>query len=490
MTEPSTIIYVTAESVPDAVHNAFEQSPHAVNWASGGTDGLKRLEQTTADCVVVEAAIVAPGVVQFVEFARASHTEIPIVVVDDADSSPFVIVEALMAGATEVVQNTDRLVEEVQRVITGTQIEAALEDFDKLGDTVRQIAYQVTSVTTRIEIERILYEQLIDTELYRSVWIGEYDFGEDELHVRIPVELDVLSDDIESLGLDAEDNCIRQAIDHRDVAVAEASESGSNIRKRWLATIPLVDSDIVRGVALVTAVRSGAFDGAERDLLSQLGEITGHAIGWIERSPDEFAETLIHELRNPLGVAKAQLDIGRDTNDDAAFAAVDSALEQLEHTIQNVSTLTRFDGVETTETRDLANAATAAWEELSPQTASAEFQILGTDQIDADEQLLKRLLSNLFRNALRHGGDDTTVKVGVVDGGFYVEDDGPGIPADEREAVFTRGYTTSDEGLGIGLNIVMAIAKAHGWSVLIKDGPSGGARIEVTDVGPTDSANR
>jgi signal transduction histidine kinase len=83
---------------------------------------------------------------------------------------------------------------------------------------------------------------------------------------------------------------------------------------------------------------------------------------------------------------------------------------------------------------------------------------------------------------VEHGGDDVTVTVGDLDGGFYVEDDGPGIPADEREAVFGFGYSTGRDGTGFGLAIVSDIAEAHGWGVTATAGTDGGARFEITGV--------
>ena len=62
--------------------------------------------------------------------------------------------------------------------------------------------------------------------------------------------------------------------------------------------------------------------------------------------------------------------------------------------------------------------------------------------------------------------------------GFYVEDDGPGIPAGERERVFDHGYTTGD-GTGLGLAIVERVADAHGWSVRVGESEAGGARFEI-----------
>ncbi|WP_309221729.1 HAMP domain-containing sensor histidine kinase [Halorussus sp. MSC15.2] len=75
-----------------------------------------------------------------------------------------------------------------------------------------------------------------------------------------------------------------------------------------------------------------------------------------------------------------------------------------------------------------------------------------------------------------------TVRVGSLDGGFYVEDDGPGIPEDERGRVFERGYTTTADGTGVGLAVVGDIAERHGWEVRTTESEDGGARFEIRGV--------
>jgi len=77
---------------------------------------------------------------------------------------------------------------------------------------------------------------------------------------------------------------------------------------------------------------------------------------------------------------------------------------------------------------------------------------------------------------------DVTVRVGDLEDGFYVEDDGPGIPPERRDAVLEPGYSTAPDGTGFGLNIVQRIAEAHGWTLSITDGADGGARFEFTGV--------
>ena len=75
-----------------------------------------------------------------------------------------------------------------------------------------------------------------------------------------------------------------------------------------------------------------------------------------------------------------------------------------------------------------------------------------------------------------------TVTVGELADGFYVADDGPGIPEADRGDVFDAGYSTAVEGTGFGLSIVKQVADAHGWTVSVGSGAEGGARFEFTGV--------
>ena len=109
--------------------------------------------------------------------------------------------------------------------------------------------------------------------------------------------------------------------------------------------------------------------------------------------------------------------------------------------------------------------------------------------------------SEARQDAAEHGstgsrlGDDdgtVTVRVGLLADtaddrrDFFIEDDGPGIPAAERDGVFEHGYTTSADGTGLGLFIVRDIVDAHGWDVGVAEGTDGGARFEVIGVNAGD----
>ena len=66
--------------------------------------------------------------------------------------------------------------------------------------------------------------------------------------------------------------------------------------------------------------------------------------------------------------------------------------------------------------------------------------------------------------------------------GFYIEDDGPGIPLDNYDRVFEPSVTTDDDGTGFGLAIVHRIADAHGWTVTAEDSAHGGARFVFSNL--------
>jgi signal transduction histidine kinase len=196
---------------------------------------------------------------------------------------------------------------------------------------------------------------------------------------------------------------------------------------------------------------------------------------------EEFASVLSHDLRNPLGVAEGYLELLPEDGNEDLFAKIRTAHDRMERIIEDVLTLARQGrGVGDTSTVALASTAEQAWGNV--ETDSAELlngADRASDTIEADESRLEQLFENLFRNAIEHGGEDVTIRVDRSPVGFYIEDDGPGIPENEREQVFDHGHTTSDSGTGFGLSIVKQIAEAHGWEITVSEGADGGARFEI-----------
>jgi PAS domain S-box-containing protein len=199
---------------------------------------------------------------------------------------------------------------------------------------------------------------------------------------------------------------------------------------------------------------------------------------------EEFANVVSHDLRNPLNVATGYLELLQADYDDDRLDRLAEAHDRMGTIVEDVLALAREgEHVEDPEPVSLGTVARQAWGTVG--RGEATLGATGDPTILAEDVRLQRLLENLFRNALEHAGPAVTLTVGPLEGeatGFFVADDGPGIPADEREAVFESGYSTAADGTGLGLAIVRRIADAHGWEVAVEESREGGARFEFTNV--------
>ena len=254
---------------------------------------------------------------------------------------------------------------------------------------------------------------------------------------------------------------------------------------------------------------------------------------------EEFADVVAHDLRNPLSVADGRLELLADEHDSEHIEAVQNALGRMRAIIDETLTLAkqgRYVGEKSVVS--LPDLVERCW--ATVETPGVRLSVETDASILADADRLRHLFENLFRNSVEHSStsprsqahgdsaehssassrtksgdsvehsstsnraepddsvehatsdsatdlDAVTVRVGLLqdaDGptGFYVEDDGPGIPADKRDRVFEPGYSTAADGTGYGLAIVTWIAEAHDWSVSVTESAAGGARFEFTDV--------
>jgi PAS domain S-box-containing protein len=265
---------------------------------------------------------------------------------------------------------------------------------------------------------------------------------------------------------------------------------------RSALTVPIADIGTFQAVSRDV----GAFDEADRELTELL---VGHAREALQRLEherslraqrerlrhenerlEEFASVVSHDLRNPLTVAAGELEAARAECESAHLEEVATSLDRMETIVEDVLTMARQGSIvdaEDRETVDIAALVEECW--TTVETADAALEVETTATVSADRDRVRRALENLFRNATEHGGPDVTITVGDLDGdGFYVADDGDGVPPDEREAVFDPGYTSRDNGTGFGLAIVEEIVQAHGWRISATESDGGGARFEVTGV--------
>ncbi|POG54830.1 sensor histidine kinase [Haloferax marisrubri] len=253
---------------------------------------------------------------------------------------------------------------------------------------------------------------------------------------------------------------------------------------------------------------------------------------------DQFASVVTHDLRNPLNVAQMRLELAREGHGTEHLSTVADAHDRMEALIQDVLQLARA-GESVGEVEPVSLATVAADAVTNTSLGASGLTVEADAKLLADRGRLTAVFENLFRNSVEHGStsrrnasddavehgstgsrissDDAVehssagsrpspdeapnpgvrrpvpdatdggspgvnVRVGPLEGGFFVEDDGPGIPPEEQERIFESGYTTDPRGTGLGLAIVAGVADAHGWEVTATTGEKGGARFEFRNV--------
>jgi signal transduction histidine kinase len=230
--------------------------------------------------------------------------------------------------------------------------------------------------------------------------------------------------------------------------------------------------------------------GAINDLMARLGEALA-----LQRN---FLADAAHELRTPITALRLQLQLlERATYDSQRAAAMDelrAGMERAQHSVEQLLQLSRLGPETPALKREAVDLATLARETVGRFSARAdELRVdLGavvTDGpvIQGDAGQLAILLDNLVDNALRHTPAGGKVDVAALrrdaQPGLSVTDNGPGIPAQERERVFDRFYrspgTAAPGGSGLGLAIVRAVAQRHGATVLLDEAPGGGLMVKV-----------
>jgi signal transduction histidine kinase len=220
------------------------------------------------------------------------------------------------------------------------------------------------------------------------------------------------------------------------------------------------------------------------DMLSRLAEAQ-------QRQRDLVSDTA-HELRSPIASIRAQLEVALDHPDGLDWAEtardVHADTLRLARLAEDLLLLARLDGQPlrptTVDLRALCRSAAEGYATARvPVRASVPSSATGSCAVAGDPDALRRLLVNLLDNAVRHADSQVCVSVRSEAGWavLTVTDDGPGIPAADRERVFGR-FTrldnardrTGEEGAGLGLAIVRSTAEAHGGSASLSDAASGG----------------
>ena len=206
-----------------------------------------------------------------------------------------------------------------------------------------------------------------------------------------------------------------------------------------------------------------------------------------------FVSDASHELRTPLTAIRGQLEVlSRAEDPDAAelkrverLALTETA--RIERLVDDMLLLARLE--EDARLRPERIALRAFLTRLATDAApgGVELGALPEGALRGDPEALTQVLRNLLTNARRHAGPEGRVMLGASAHGarltIRVDDDGPGIPAAERERVFDRFHRSDaardrrSGGAGLGLAIAREIVELHGGRIWAESSPLGGARV-------------
>lgn len=299
-------------------------------------------------------------------------------------------------------------------------------------------------------------------------------------------------------------------VDEEDSAAATAYRTGessvvddvshhaadpASVEFRSGLTVPIGEHGMFQAVSRST----GAFDETDRELAELLAAHGDARLTQLERERelreqteqlkrqnerlDQFANVVSHDLRNPLNVAESYVELARQDQDCDRLDDATAALDRMGQLIDDLLTLARK-GQQARDVESLAleDLVEASWRTV--ETGEATLVCETTRTLQADRRQLTQLLENLFRNSIEHGADggEVTITVGELPDGFFVEDEGSGLPEADRDQLFEVGYSNTKTGTGFGLGIVEEIANTHGWDIAATDSESGGARFEVTGI--------
>ena len=190
-----------------------------------------------------------------------------------------------------------------------------------------------------------------------------------------------------------------------------------------------------------------------------------------------------HDLRTPLTRMKLQLAMIQKTD---GVDELNSDVEEMEHMLEGYLTFARGEGIETPRPSNVSTILNEAVAQAHRKSEAVNLHTEGELIVPLRPQAFKRCMTNLIDNAIRYA-DHVTVRAGMRGKAIEitVDDDGPGIPEDQREEVFKSFYRIDNSrnpetgGVGLGLTIARDVIRSHGGDIILSDSPLSGLRARV-----------
>jgi signal transduction histidine kinase len=203
-----------------------------------------------------------------------------------------------------------------------------------------------------------------------------------------------------------------------------------------------------------------------------------------------FVSDASHELRSPVASIRTQLEVALrkpDADWPAVAAKVLAEDERLEDAVGELLELARAEEGAPLDATDVDLDEVVLDETRRSYRVPIDTSHVSAGRVHGSSAQLARAIRNLLDNAARHAQQRVVVELARDDGRvvLVVDDDGPGVPASDRERIFER-FTRLDEsrardagGVGLGLPMVRAIVERHAGTVSVGDAPTGGARFVI-----------
>jgi two-component system sensor histidine kinase HydH len=263
----------------------------------------------------------------------------------------------------------------------------------------------------------------------------------------------------------------------------------------WIEALnrPLMLVPLLIGALLVSRHKTVARRLAEQEAQAAEERSRAETARWRQESlvrMGEMAAVVAHEVRNPLAGIKGVLQVvgqrlSPQSGERRALQEATLRLDSLKDLTEELLLFARPRSPEPALLRlsELARE-TAGLLEADRGLAGLTIETRGDPgELRGDPRQLRTVILNLLRNAAEATGGKGRVVVQVRDRAeeveLCVEDDGPGVPEDQRERIFEPFSTTRARGTGLGLAIVRRTVEAHGGEVSVAAGPGGGARFRV-----------
>jgi signal transduction histidine kinase len=213
------------------------------------------------------------------------------------------------------------------------------------------------------------------------------------------------------------------------------------------------------------------------------------------RQARDFSANIAHDLKTPLARLRIRLETALLAENDHgdSEAQISAALEQTDKVIGIFDAFLRIAKLESGTTKasfasvDLVEIAREVIDIYGPvvedsnRTLTAQFEPPAI--VHGDRVLLIQMLANLIENALRHTPEGTDLRLIARPGELGLADNGPGIPADQREKVTQPLYrlekSRTTEGAGLGLSLVKTIAELHGATLILSPDPDSGRGLYI-----------